>query len=230
MKGRLIYFALLLLLAVFAASTVYFFLKSQDKNNNSSSSSSQTTAATTITPTAAPAGTTTPASSPYTKPAASSKQPSNPAETYTFQAGDTLSSIGDKLDISWTSLATINNISNPDNVTADQVLIIPSIDDKTNKGFIAFKTDQSKAAEIQHQATADPTNIYLDPVTAAKATVPPIYGITATDTFTKVSSNEFDGTAVVNISHGDKSYQVNLIQPITKGKGGIWAVSKIQPS
>ncbi len=45
--------------------------------------------------------------------------------TYVVQAGDTLASIADRLGVSTSSLATANNLTNPDSIIIGQVLSIP---------------------------------------------------------------------------------------------------------
>jgi N-acetylmuramoyl-L-alanine amidase-like protein/LysM domain-containing protein len=47
------------------------------------------------------------------------------ATTYTVKPGDTLSKIGDALDVSWLDIAALNNIKTPYRITPGQVLKIP---------------------------------------------------------------------------------------------------------
>jgi len=54
--------------------------------------------------------------------------------SYTVQAGESLSQIARRYGLSWTTLAQINNILNPDTLYAGQVITIPGIDE--NGGII----------------------------------------------------------------------------------------------
>ena len=46
-------------------------------------------------------------------------------EYYHVKAGDTLSEIAERYHVTTSALAAANNISNPDRITAGQMLIIP---------------------------------------------------------------------------------------------------------
>lgn len=221
---------LFIIVGLLAASTAYFFLQSQEKTANKSATSQITPS---ISATPSPSGTATPTPKPTassaTQPASSSNRPSNPAETYTVGQGETLFIISQKLNITWTTIAAVNNIANADTIKEKQVLIIPTADEQTKKLYVAFQVDAAKAEAIQQKAAADPTSVYLDPAKTAKNDAPPIYGITAEDTYTLESGNEYEGTAIIAVTHADKTYKIYLTQPVKKGKDGIWAISKIQP-
>lgn len=55
-------------------------------------------------------------------------QPSPTPVTYTVQAGDTLGAIAVKLDVPIENLMAANGLTNPDALSAGQVLIVPSLD------------------------------------------------------------------------------------------------------
>ncbi len=224
-EGKIINFIPYIFVLIFAASTAYFFIGSLDR---SSKSSPTQTALTNPTSKASPTTTAQNEQSTltYTKPAASSKRPSNPAETYTLGIGEGLSMVGEKLDINWQIIASINNISNVDSVQANQVLIIPALDEGLKKLVINFKIDEKQAQNLQKQASSKKDLVYLDPVLTAKADVPPIYGLTNEDTFTNESTIS-DSNTIITVAHDNKNYEIQLVQPLTKGKEGIWAVSKI---
>lgn len=63
----------------------------------------------------------------------SSKENTNEAEfdTYKVKKGDTLFNIAQNFQISWTTLATLNNIQSPFSVTPGQELKVPTLN--TNK-------------------------------------------------------------------------------------------------
>lgn len=70
-------------------------------------------------------------------PAAVSPAPAPTADrTYTVQRGDNLSSIARQFGLTWTTIARVNNLSNPSQIFAGQVLIIPAVDDAAGTGFV----------------------------------------------------------------------------------------------
>lgn len=226
-KGKILNFIPYIFILIFAATTAYFFIRSLDKPSQTSKT---TTIKPTITASISPTTTNQTENSTlvYTKPAASSKRPSNPAEVYIVGSGETLSMVGEKLDINWQIIASVNNISNADNVQAEQILIIPTLDENLKKLVVAFKIDDTQSQNLQKQAAHNQDIIYLDPVLTAKSDTPPIYGITNQDTF-NLESPTNDNSAIVIVTHEDKIYEIQLSQPVNKGKGGIWAISKIFP-
>lgn len=56
--------------------------------------------------------------------------------TYTVQRGDNLSSIARQFGLTWTTIARVNNLSNPSHIFAGQVLVIPATDDAAGTGFV----------------------------------------------------------------------------------------------
>ncbi len=224
------------LVMVLAGSTVYFYLKSQEKSTNTlptpnlpagrHGSKLQTTP--TLTPTTQPQTTLSPTPA-LTKPAQNSNHPSNPAQTYKIGPGETLFGIATKLNMNWTRITEVNNLENGDNIKEGQILFIPSFDEKTKKLYLEFTVDTSKATQIQDQATNLPTSPYLDPAATSKQDAIGFYGLAAEDIYLFISKNELDGTAIVDVTHKDKKYEINLIQPVKKGKDGIWTISKIIP-
>ncbi|MDO8513345.1 MAG: LysM domain-containing protein [bacterium] len=234
-KTKILNIATLGLVFALAGSTVYYYLKSQeastikqadkmtepkqktitDKENNTLSDSPKTSAA---------------PNSAYTQPAASSGRPSNPAQTYIVGAGETLSGIASKLNMNWTRLSEINNLESGDQIKEGQILIIPSYDESSKKIFVEYKIDGQKSTQLQDESTRLSPAPYLDPATVAKTDSANIYGLSASDTFQFISKNEADGTAIVNATHLEKHYQIDLFQPVQKGKEGIWAIQKITPS
>ena len=55
-----------------------------------------------------------------------STKPSQSTTSYTVKSGDTLSEIAESFGVSYSEIAALNNIENPDLIYAGQVLIIPS--------------------------------------------------------------------------------------------------------
>lgn len=223
-------------ITVLAASTIYFYLKTQEgkpTNNSNPGPSNQANTKTNTdksdTTNKTTDVTTTPANL-NTVPAPSSSFPSNPAQTYVVGPGETLSGISSKLNMNWQRIVEINGLSSGDAIKENQRLIIPSYDEKNKKLFAEFKIDIQKATQLQDQASQNSPSSYIDPLEVAKSDSTRVYGLTANDTFTFISKNELEGTAVVNVTHVDsKQYQINLTQPVKKGKDGTWAITQIIP-
>lgn len=221
----------IILIGILTATSVYFFLKSQEKtpSQNTSNETATPTPTDTSGPTPSPTATPSPSSS-LMIPAPSSNRPSNPAQTYKVKSGETLFMIGRRFDMTWTTIIAVNGISdeNADKVKSGQTLIIPSYDTATKKFFVQYKTDPARAKTIQSDADSNPTQPYLDPIKVSKSDVKPIYSINASDDYILKSRNDYTGTAQIQVTHNELSYQIDLIQPIKKGKKGIWAIAKIQ--
>lgn len=223
-----------IVIATLAASTIYFFLQSQDnkitpKPAVSDQSKEETKKQPKTSADQEPKTTKESSISSITQPGKTGKLPSNPAETYVLQSGETLSTLAAKLNINWTRVIEVNNIENPDSVKIGQQLIIPSYNDKNKKLYVSFLVDLPKATQIQEEASKNTSSLYLDPIKTAKNDSSGIYGIAENDNFSLSTTDEYEGTAVITVAHQDKQYQINLSQPVKKGKGGIWAISQIQP-
>lgn len=216
---------------VLAGSTVYFYLKSHEAptniHSNPNNKATITKTEQSIIPTAKPSTSLTPT---ITQPSKSTNKPSNPAQTYTVGGGETLFGIATKLNMNWTRLTEVNNLPNGDSIKEGQVLFVPSYDETTKKLYLEFTPDITKATQIQNQAANLPTSPYLDPSATAKQDSIGFYGLTTDAAYSFISKNELEGSAIVNVTLADKSYQIILIQPINKGKDGIWAISKIIPN
>ena len=79
--------------------------------------------------------------------------PSPTPNTYTVQAGDTISSISEALDISMEELMAANRLSNPDELSVGQVLIIPEVDEPISTPA-ADETRDPEATSTPPPATA----------------------------------------------------------------------------
>lgn len=149
-------------------------------------------------------------------------------ETYTVLPGDTLFGISIKFDVSMDELAKLNGITDSNQIKAGQVLKIPKVGATSENAEI----DLEKMREIQAEVDKGNQPWRLDPVEVVKATAPASYEFSAVDTYTLKSKDLEKGQAVVEVKQTKDSkvnlYEVSLIQPVTKGEKGIWAISSIK--
>lgn len=155
------------------------------------------------------------------------------AETYTVVSGDTLYPIGLKYNLAWQRIAETNGLAEPFTLTIGQVLMIPTVDVKTSVYELRFSTDIEKATTAQTNANSGQDTWRLDPVLSAEAELSSAFGLTTADDYRLVSRDDQAGLAQVLatrlVDNQTYSYAISLIQPVTKGKLGIWALEKIQP-
>lgn len=163
------------------------------------------------------------ASSAVTEPAPAGNRPSAPSDTYTIQQGETLFSIGKKLDVNWTQLAEANGITDANKIKAGQVLVVP----KNNQ--VNFTVNSAKAAELQKAADTGKYAFRLSALDTAKSDSPSVYGLATTDTFKETKVDATAGSATITATHESKIYDIKLTQPATKGEKGIWAIESIKP-
>jgi len=151
-------------------------------------------------------------------------------ETYTVLQGDTLFGISLKFNVSMDELSKLNSISDPNQVKAGQVLKIPKPGATTQES--KTEIDLAKMQEIQNLVDQGQQPWRKDPTEVTKAEAPASFEFTALDTYTLKSKDLVKGEAVVEVKKVKDSktysYEVNLIQPVTKGEGGVWAVSLIK--
>lgn len=168
-------------------------------------------------------------------------QPPNPSEseseqkeagyeTYTVMPGDTLFGISLKFKVSMDELAQLNGISDANQIKAGQVLKIPKEGGIAESGKIEI--DLAKMREIQALVDQGEQSWRLDPVEVTKATAPASFEFNALDSYTLKSKDLGKGEAVVIVKKTKDSqtqnFQVDLIQPVTKGEKGIWAIVSIK--
>lgn len=227
---KILLVVLIVLVGVLAGAAGFFYAKSvtlEKKLGSDTSTLSPSTKdtstdeSTTTTPSATTPSTST---SSVAQPAATGNRPSAPTDTYTVLAGDTLSIVGSKLDISWLTLAEANGLSEEDanKIKVGQVLIVP----KNNQ--ISYTINTAKAQEIQEKVSGGKDTFRLSPTDTAKSDAPSAYGLAVTDTFTQKTVDVAAGTATVTGTHNGKNYEIKLSQPVTKGDKGIWAIESIK--
>lgn len=221
-QTRLVFFFLVILLAILAGSTSFFAAKTYKLSNpikpqatlSASIGGGETKAEDNTKPTTA-------LSSVVAKPATLAEKPSKPADTYTIQRGETLFSIAQSQGTNWQDLAEANGLTDVDKIQAGQALIIPK------GGQINFVLDNTRATSLQQDADNGKYQFRFDPVETARSDAPNYYGLETTDTFV-LKSND-NGNAQVQANIESKNYIIKLIQPVTKGEKGIWAIESIRP-
>lgn len=239
-KGlKFIFGALVVIIAVLSTTSGFFYSKSSnlEKEKVALEKASQVvtpvkvvsdTTKTDVTETPETATSTTPTTTEtkteatLTEPAPMDNRPSRATDTYTILSGDTLYSIGKKFDLSWSSLADANGITDINMIKVGQILMIP----KNN--VLNYTVTSTKAQSLQESADSGKISFRLSPVETVKSDISPAYGILVTDVFKEKSIDKTAGTATVTATHNDLNYEIKLIQPITKGDKGIWAIESVK--
>lgn len=224
---KIVFIILLVVIGLLATSTGFFYAKtvSLQKSTKDTTSTSEDTSkkiteeASTKTDTSSTSAT----ESSVTSPAPLGSRPSSPSDTVTVKSGDTLFSIGQDVDVSWTVIAEANGITD-EKIKIGQTLIVP----KNNQ--VGFTVNQEKATSLQKDVDAGKTLFRLSALDTAKSDSSPCYGIVTTDNFTQEKIDETAGSATIKVTHADIIYSINLVQPVTKGAKGIWAIESIKPS
>lgn len=229
------------LLTVLAGTTAYYVSKSvalQDQlGRKSPTPTSSSTATTSTTASAIPTLSTSPSaqststtSSENVNLATGDRLPT-PAETYAVVAGDTLYPIGLKLGMAWERIAETNNLTEPYLLQIGQTLIIPTVDAKANLYSVKFSSDPTRARDFQSKADQGKDSWRLTPATVAKTENWSVFGLASSDDYRETAKDDTAGTAKVLatrlVDGATKSYEVNLIQPASKGATGIWTIESI---
>ena len=224
-KVRNLIIFLLVTIGLLAGLAGFYFSKTMDleKNKNTNSNANKNTAsATTTTNTNINTNTNaTATASTVTTPAALNNRPSSPSDTVVVAAGETLSIISQKVGVSFAKIAEANGIS-ADKIQAGQTLIIPKNDQ------VSYTINQDQAASLQKDTDGGKYAFRISAAETAKSDSSPVYGLVTTDTFTQTAIDQNAGTATVIAVHSDKTYIISLVQPVTKGAKGIWAISIIK--
>lgn len=216
---KIVFFGLIVLVAILAASTSFLYAKSRKtlpsslapKNSPSVASSSSTSTPQVTVSTA------------VTKTASSSERPSDPSDTYPIQKGDSLLVIAQQNGLTMEELTSANGITDPDKILSGQVLLIP-------KGSqINFTLDNTKATNLQKFVDNGKYSWRLSPEETTRSDNSGAYGLEISDNYTLKDKNLTEGQATVLVSKEGKSYQIKLVQPVTKGDKGIWAIISIAP-
>lgn len=221
-QTRAVFFFLVVLVAILAASTSFFAAKTFKMNSAkvkpSTGVSSVVGGETAENDTAEPEAT---SSSQVTKAASSTEKPSKPADTYTVQKGETLFVIAQSQGSSWQDIAEANGISDTDKIQAGQTLII------TKGGQINYTVDNTRATSLQKDADVGKYQFRLSPEETVRSDAPNAYDLKVTDSYV-LKTRDTTG-AQVQAAHEGKNYLIKLVQPVTKGEKGIWAIESIRP-
>jgi len=230
-KGTKILLIILIVVAtLLAGSTGFFYAKSsslQKKLDDSQKTADTTTAKVSdvAESTTADATATLPSTTDTTTPVAASSadsRPSSPSDTVVVAAGETLFQIGQKIGVSYTAIAEANGVD-ADKLKVGQILIIP----KNNQ--IGYTVNKEKARTLQKDVDGGKYAFRLTSLDTAKADTPPLYGLLSTDSYVQGKIDASAGSATVSVVKNDKTYLITLIQPVTKGDEGIWAIESIKP-
>jgi LysM repeat protein len=157
--------------------------------------------------------------------AAVSSQPKKIEKTHKVQPGDTLFAIGLKYNIEWTKIAEYNGLSETAVIKEGDVVKIPQEGKETNEK--TYTIDESVFQKYQSNVNDGLEQWRLNPAEVCKSMIPDDFEITKSDIYTLTNQNTESGEATVEITHTGQIYTATLIQPITKGEKGIWAVKKV---
>lgn len=225
-KGfKIVLVVLIVLIGLLATITGFLFAKTNSLQKKlNSSKPSETAKNTSATETAKTSTATTQSSTSATATTAAplGNRPSSPSDTVSVGNGETLFTIGQKAGVSWTILAEANGID-ADKIQAGQTIIVPK------NGEVGYTVSQEKAQSLQKDVDSGKYAFRLSPVETAKSDAPTVYGLATTDTYTQTKIDESAGSAEVTVTKADKTYIINLVQPVTKGAKGIWAIESVKP-
>lgn len=214
-----LFYLLVILVAILAGSTSFFYAKSKSLQNRqvvTASKTAEVSSASTQSPTSA-------ATSQVAKPSSQTERPSHPRDSYTVQPKDTLFGIATSQGVTLAELSEANGITDANKILSGQVLIVPK------NGQVSYTIDNTQATDLQKKADSGQLKFRLNPEETARSDSPPAYGLKVEDTFTlEGSANNGQATVAVTSSDG-KKYLIRLVQPVTKGDKGIWAIEAIVP-
>ena len=217
-KGRdLLLFFLIILIVVLSSLTTYFFAKSKTLSQTSTIPSEELSQFNNVTPSS-----TTPTTS--TTVSGFTSRLSQPKQLHSVAKGETLHTIALNYDLSYTALASANGLQEPYTIKEGQILVIPSLDDKTKKLLVEFVLT-TKASEIQSKVQNGGEAYYLDPQQAAAAQAQGVFGLSFDQTYT-VKSQE-SNKVVLGAKNTFGEMEIELNQPLTRGEKGAWAITKI---
>lgn len=153
-----------------------------------------------------------------------------PTETYTVVSGDTLFPIGQKHQISWQTLARVNNLSEPYTLRIGQLLVIPTIS-STKQVTVQFKPLPERITAASSTLTEATNQWRLDPLLVAQIENFTVFGLSRADDYRLTAKDDKVGSATVvatkvagaTISH----FEIKLSQPTGNGSGKLWAVTSV---
>lgn len=212
-----IFYSLILLVGILAFSTSFLFAKNRSINPKPSQEALGENTKKSAEPQTASTG-----SSQITKATASSDEPSHPENIYTIKSNETLFSIAQNHNITLAELSEINDIDDSDRIQEGQLLVIP------DGGVVKYKVDTNQAQILQNQVDNNRTLWRVKPEETVRADGPVIFGLRIDDKYTLKDKDEANGTATVEAESANGRYLFTLVQPVTKGEKGVWAIESVK--
>lgn len=206
-KDIFLFVFLAAIILVLSGSTSYFYL--QSKESKVEKSPAETGYTPPVTPVAsAPQSAPTPA--PTILKSFQGKN-SVPKITHTVGKGETLYQIGVKYNLSWETIARVNNLADVNKIVENQVLVISDA--------------EGEKVQISYAPAEKPAKTYASAIEAAKGEIPPVFGLTASDSYT-LANPTGDANApevLMTIKKIDnKEYEAKL------KKSTVWTVSYLK--
>lgn len=217
---------LVVAIVLLTGSTTYFFAQSLNrpiKEIAVTLDATKTFVGASPSPSVTASDTTTPTTTPVYL---ASDAVSGPSNVYTVALGETLFTIANKNELSWEALVKVNNLVDPNKITAGQQLVIPSAD-ANKKLYVDFVLNDARAQNAQTLADAGKNPERIDALKVAQKDAANLFGIASSDVASIDNSGNTEGTTAVLVTHEGKSYHIDLTQPLIKGAKGIWAVVKV---
>lgn len=157
---------------------------------------------------------------------------SAPTEVYSVASGDTLFPIGQKYSMTWQRIAQTNGLVEPYTLKIGQQLVIPSINSQS-KLLEVFLTPDLAKVQSAESSLSDPKNAWrLDPIATSQVEPAGLFGLKETDDYRLQAKDATKGTATVTatriVGATTERYDIDLVQPTTKGANGLWAVTAIK--
>lgn len=232
--------AIMISFALLAGSTAYFATKAvvlegrvnqptSRPGTRTSDDATSESATPTESPSASPEATPTPSTTVTPPAGGASNRLSTATQTYTVEEGDTLYPIGLQYAISWQRIAEANGLTEPYTLKIGQVLVIPTVEAGTVA--ILYTADPGRSQTAQAAANQGRDTWRLDPVASAQAEIGGAFGLGSDDDWRLSSRDDAAGSAVVTATmisgSATMSFEIALIQPITKGSAGVWALERV---
>jgi len=213
---KIVFYGLIVIIGILAFLTAFFAQKSRKSQpalptpSNLSSDSTPATSTPEVTASAA-----------VSRLSSANERPSDPRDTYTIEKGDSLLVIAQKNGLTIEELTSANGISDPDKILSGQVLMIPT------GNQISFTIDNTKSTNLQKFVDNGKYPWRLEAEETARSDNAGAFGLETTDNYILADKNLTEGEATVNVTKDGKTYQIKLVQPVTKGDKGIWAIASI---
>lgn len=232
MKPVASFFVLLLFAAVIGGGA-YIYIQSQSGTSNQSAPATPTPdpnasslIGTIVTPTPSPTVTTSPSPSPTSTASTISQRTISASDNLSVinqlvavPTGGSLFQIASDHNIDLTTLAALNNISDPNTVYAGQQIIIPDTFD-SNSMTILFALNKSREAAEAAKLKSGLVSIYTDPTSAAQNDLKGIYDLNTSTPYSKIA----ESAASVTLTNSSGTRLTTVM--MSKTADGLWYASK----